>query len=173
MKITKEQLLHFDDTLVKIRDAYKGQKVVSAKFFYALKRNLDITKNEVFKIRGDLINKYTQSNSDPVAQEYEQKRQAICIDHANKKEDGSPIINEQHNYDIPQEKMEAFRAKFAELNEEYKEYITKRSEQSKEIENFLQEEIEIKLYTIPVDLLPDNEAILTIEDIESLSPMID
>lgn len=173
MKITRDQLLHFDDTLLKIREAYKGQKVVSAKFFYALKRNLDITKNEVFKVRGDLIKKYTESNADPIAKEYEQKRQALCIDYANKKEDGSPIINEQNNYDIPNDKMEDFRKKFAELNEEYKEYITKRSEQTKEIETFLQEEIEIELYKIPVNLLPENEAILTIEDIENLSPMID
>ena len=173
MSMTKEGLLRLEDTLTGIRQVYKDKKVVNAKFFYALKRNMDLIKDEVTKIRLELMNSYQTQRNDEKDSEYEKKRIELCKNHAKKDENGGPIITERGHFDIAPENMETFQKEYAELNEEYKEVMEKRKNDAEAINKMLSEPIDIKLYKIKIDMLPNNEEVLTPEDIDYLMPIIE
>jgi len=172
MSITKEGLLRLEDTLAGIRQVYKDKKVINAKFFYAIKRNLDLIKEETTKIRVELMKSYQDQRNDEKDSEYEKERLELCKIHAKKDENGGPVITPQGHFDIPQESMEAFQKEYGELNEKHKDVLEKRKTDAENINKMLTETVEVNLYKINIDMLPNNEEVLTPEDIDCLMPII-
>jgi hypothetical protein len=171
--MTKEGLLRLEDVLVGIRQTYKDKKVVNAKFFYAVKRNLDLIKEQSTAIRMELIKSYQAAKGDEKDNEYEKKRIALCEEFSNKNEEGKPVIKPTGHFDIPQEKAEEFQTKFAELNKEYQDVLDKRTKDAEAINKMLSEAIDVNLFKIHSDILPNNEGVLTPEEIDYLMPMIE
>lgn len=138
MKITKKDL----------GDLYQGllsvDNLTGVKFSYAVARNLSMLKSEMESLKKAI------SMSKEFA-EYEFKRVELAESFAVV-ENGKPkVVNGE--YEIKDE--EAFKVKFELLQHSYKEAIDGRKKQLSKLRELLKEEIEIDLYMIPQDIVPE------------------
>lgn len=138
MKITKKGL----------GDLYQGLLSVSnltgVKFSYAVARNLSMLKDEMESLKKAI------SMSKEFA-EYEFKRVELAESCAVI-EDGKPkVVNGE--YEIKDEDF--FKTELSKLQEAYKEAIDGRNKQLSELRELLKEEIEVDLYMIPQDIVPE------------------
>ena len=139
----------------------KGNYVPKLK--YALKRNKDLISKEY-----DKINESSETKIEKF-KEYEDKRIekiGIC---AARDEQGRAIQETPNTIKIREDKLEEFKVFIAALNEEYKEALEKRKKEIKDFEKSLEEEIEIEVYKISNDLIPED---LSQEQYEILFPLI-
>jgi len=143
MKLTKQQVL----------DLYNGLQAVSnlpgAKWAYAVDRNINKLQPEINSLqRAYAIN-------DEEYKEFNNKREQLAKKHA-KKEDGKPktiTLNNKREYILEDE--EAFQKEFKKLKKEYKEAVKRREEQMDEFNDILKDEIELNLYMIDPDYMPE------------------
>lgn len=138
MKITKKDL----------GDLYQGllsvDNLTGVKFSYAVARNLSMLKDEMESLKKAI------SMSKEFA-EYEFKRVELAEDCAVL-ENGKPkVVNGE--YEIRDE--EFFKTSLSKLQETYKEAIDGRKKQLSELRELLKEEIEVDLYMIPQDIVPE------------------
>lgn len=123
-------------------------KFPHVKFSYLAVRNKQVVQEEL---------KTIQESIKPAAafQEYEKKRIGLCEEFCIKDKAGKPVITANSNYaglDVNEEWKTAHEA----LLEEYKEALDERKKQMEGYAEFLKEEVELKLITIPIKMLPDS-----------------
>ncbi len=118
MKVKNSQLVDFNQLAV-------GNKKLPAKLAYAIAVNTTATRGAI--------------------ETYFEQRKKKVEEYANKDKDGTPIVKDDGNYDIPDEKMTA-------LNDELKE--------------LLEIEVEIPITTVPFKVIEKCDR----EEFESLTP---
>lgn len=143
MKITKQEAL----------DLYNGLQAVGnlpgAKWAYAVARNINILQPEINSLQK------AYAINDKKYQEFNNKREELARKHA-KKEDGKPKkINTGNKQEYILEDTKAFEKEFKKLKKEYKNAVEKREKQIEEFNEILKEKIEIDLYMINPDYIPE------------------
>ena len=139
MKITKEKAV---DLFKSLNDVGNLQGV---KFAYAVARNISLLNSEV-----DAIQKAIEAHDD--FRKYDEERVALAKKHAvkvdgkEKVEDGQYVVEDQ----------EKFETEFKELQEKHKNALDVREKQKNDFKELLKEELEIDLFTIPVEYVPEN-----------------
>ena len=129
------------------------------KFAYAIAKNTSIVKKEV-----DIIQEAIKPSKE--FQTYEEKRIQLAMDHAKKDPKGQPIIAD-NRYVI--EDQAVFDEAIKNLREENKDVIDGQKKSNEEYEEMLKEEIEIELYKIGQDLLPED---ITASQVTGIMPII-
>ena len=117
-----------------------------ARFTYAVARNLAELKVEIEAL---------QKSVEPSKQylEYDEKRVELAKKYAKKNEAGEAVLE---NRDYVLEDKEGFNAAIVILQEEYKQALEEREQQVKEYEKTLDDDIDVKLYMLSPDSLPDD-----------------
>lgn len=138
--MTNQDLINLYEGLDKVKDL-KGFK-----FAYAVVRNSNKIKTEITNLEETL--KTTEKFN-----EFETKRIELNKKYAKKDEKGEPII-EKDAYIL--ENKEEFEKEYELLKEEYKEEITKREEQNKELVKFLKEETTFELFKVKKEDVPQD-----------------
>lgn len=133
--------------------------IKSTKFNYAVIKNKKRLLEEV-----ESIEEVNAASSEFMA--YEQKRVKLCESHAKKGEDGKPLI-EQDNFVL--EDKEKFDKEFKALSEEHKEVVEARKEQTKQVQELLEQPSDVKLHKIKLEELPED---LEAATVEAILPMI-
>lgn len=147
----KKELLELHAHL-RVCQTLSGKCENITKFLYGVERNILKQESEIKALE-------KASNPSQEIQQYDQERIALCKIHANKK-DGQPIII-NNAYDLSDASgalKEEFAKAFEELKEKYKDALDKREEQMKQFDQILEEEVEIELYKIKLDNIPDDIA---------------
>jgi hypothetical protein len=137
-----------------------AKNCVGMKFRYAYSRNMKMIQEEIESFQDAL--KPTEK-----FQEFEKKANELKISHAEKINGTTQPRIENANYVMVD--LDAFMKEFNDLREEYKEDISAREEQTKNYQNFLQEEIEIEYYKILDSEVPET---ITAGQFDALSFMI-
>jgi gas vesicle protein len=157
IKLTKVEVLNISTILSNMKGNYVN------KLKYAVKRNKDLIGKEADKIRKDSEPKNVKFN------EYEDKRMAKIGECAARDESGRPVQETSNTVKIKEEKLEEFRAFIATLNEEYKEVLEERKKEIEDFQKSLEDEVEVEVYKISNDLIPED---LSQEQYEILFPLI-
>ena len=119
----------------------------TAKFSYFISKNKSLINPEI-----NVLKEIEKPSKEFL--KYEKEKLNTIIKYAVKKEDGNPlIINNQYKID----NVKGFELEHDKLKEKYKDCIKEKETKDKEIEEILNEEIEIELYKIKIDLIPDIE----------------
>ena len=154
--MTKNDLFQLLENLM----AFENQAGV--KFNYAISRNIDIVAKECDRLR-DI------AKPDSKFLEYNAKRIELLESLADKAEDGTFVMgtlpNGLSSYTLTTGKEE-FDAKILLLQEEYIDAISAQTVRSAEIDEFMQEESDLVLYTLKSEHIP---AALTPKQIRSIS----
>ena len=118
------------------------------RFAMVVSKNIDIVAKEI-KALTDAI----QAPDD--VQEYEKKRIALCVKHAEKNDSNEPSILDGKY--ILKDKN-AFDKEYQELKKANKELIDTEGERLKDVEKFLEEESEIELQMVSQNDIPNDIA---------------
>ena len=138
----KKDLFRFRDGLNAVGD-YKG-----IKFAYAVAKTLRLVDSEI----ADLQKSNTWSDE---YKEFEKQRQELVMKHAKKDDKGNPITFQSggtvkaHIDDV-----DACNAAVDELKEKHAEAVKEQEDKDKEFEKFLEEPAEVKVHTVPEDIVP-------------------
>ncbi|MDD3302229.1 MAG: hypothetical protein PHN31_01640 [Candidatus Gracilibacteria bacterium] len=151
--------------LIRIHNAITGlSNIEGSKFAYAMIKNKKLIRNELENIEGSIFD--TENYK-----EYNKLRIELCEKFCEKNQDGSCIfindINGQQSYKI--ENKKEFEKEILELQEKFKEDIEHKTNQLVEYNKLLDEEINIELFMIKSDDLPN---MLTVEQTESIFDLI-
>lgn len=169
----KNELMNLVNALKGIWRENTNNKVISAKFWYGIKKNLDKLQETVNIIFMDVQKISMAGNPEefnPREQEFQNRRQELLIKLSKKDEKGEPIlINNGRQYDL--ENQELFMEQYKVLEEEYKDVIEEYQRRESEIQKIMNEDIDVELYKINIEYLP-NEG-LTPEQINSIYPLIE
>ena len=116
------------------------------KWQYAVIKNKKLLESEI---------KLIQSLRKEVEQMkvYESERVATCVQHCEKDANNQPII-EENRYKVID--MDAFNKAMAELQEKYKEAFEEDGKIQAEFEKLLDEEVNIDLYKVKMEFVPNN-----------------
>lgn len=136
-------------------------------FAYAVFKNKQIIEQEL-KIFEDMKKDENGNPKQPHPDymNYEQERQIVCINYADKDEAGNPVVENNH-YKISD--MVSFQAEMDSVRVKYAEVISDIEKSNKDFEDFLDKESEIKLVKVAIKDLPES---ISAEDIEKLSLII-
>jgi hypothetical protein len=157
MKIAREKLF----TLASVINNLLS-KGTSVKFHYLLHKNKRVIDMEITTIQ-----EAHRSNPPEHFQEFESKRVALCEKFADKDENGKP---KRHKGDFVISDTEGFSAEMDIIKEEYPEIIEHMENSQRQFMEFLQEEVELDTYPIPLSVIPD---VITGQDIGVLYDIID
>lgn len=145
----KTQKIKRQDLVELQRGLVEAESLSGAKFTYAVARNLDILKKEM-----ESIQKVYRAGDDFM--KYEEERIEIGKKHADKNEDGSPKTIEAdgfENFDVKD--VKAFEKDLDKLQKKYKEVIATREKELADFQKFMEEDVEIDLYTVQSENIPD------------------
>lgn len=131
------------------------------KFAYAVVRIREGIKREMDRAKE--IGKMSEGY-----QEYDKARQELIQQFADKDERGKFIIA-RGEYQLSEENRKLFLEQLEELKKEHPEAIAEFDTKTKEMDDFMKEEIELNLYTIKEDYLPEN---ITVEQLDILREFI-
>lgn len=143
-KITRKELLELNNSLKKVTH------IPGVKFAYIIAKN-------IHSIEGEIRSIVKTDEAGPEYQEFENERIQLASEHSKKQDNGRPetiMINGVEEFNI--KNVPAFEKEYNKLKEKYAEVIVKREEQLKEINKFLEEEIEVELYTIKIEDVPSS-----------------
>lgn len=152
MKIKRIDLLNLE----RILESMKTKK--GTKFQYAILKNLNSIKAET-KLIEDMVKPSAR------LEEYENKRIGFCRTHADKDENGRPIVVD-NQFQFNDEGRKLFQEEVKKLYEEYKTDIDEFNKTQMEVMNF---ELEVDLHKVKVEDLP---ADLDGNDLEALKDII-
>ena len=143
-----------------IEDNYTGLD-----FGYGVLKNKKIL-NDQKEILVDLVKPTSQF------QEFELKRQEILKTHAT--DSSGNLLTEDMGgnvikYNILEANQNAFDIQFQELKEEYSTYIVEHEKKQNDYEVFLSKEVELEIFKMSKDVLPEN---LKMVHLETLLPFI-
>lgn len=152
MKKTRKELGDLYQALLSVGN------LTGVKFSYAVARNLATLKSEMESLKKSvaMTDKFD---------EYEVKRVTLAEKYSVK-EDGKPKIVD-NKYEIQDQK--SFDKDLKELQIEYKEHIDNRANQLKELEELLKEEVEVSLFMITQDMIPEA---ITSKQMADIMPII-
>lgn len=105
--------------------------------------------------------------------EYDSKRTEINKKYALKDEKGEFILIEKKgvkNYDIDPSKTEVYEKELSDLKIEYKEVLDTIENQKVLLDEYVNEEVEIKLRALPLSIVPND---ITIDQMDILSKLIE
>lgn len=121
------------------------------RFKFAIHRNLEYFKDEI-KAMAE-----TQKES-PRFEEYQQKRNQVGMEYADKDENGNPVMQlvEGTNVYVVSERKEEANGKIAELIKEYHDAIEEHKEAMNQFNELMEEEIEIDVCKISFEYLPED-----------------
>jgi hypothetical protein len=154
------------DHLYSINNVLEGMKgIYSSKLKYAIKRNKDHIKGEI-----DAITEGSKTNVKGF-EEYEAKRTEklkVCLEFDS---EGKPVIDplRPNSFKLKEDKVEEFNSFMNLLNDKHKEDINNRNKEIEEFNIFLKETVEIEVYKISNDLIPED---LDQNSYEVLFPLI-
>jgi hypothetical protein len=155
----KGDLLNLAMFLQGLMSRERGNKVLNAKFLYALKRNLELVREKVNTIHEEINNLRKEEKKDveldKSLSEFEKERQELLKANGKKDENGELILTEdKRNYVLEDPKK--FNEEYKTLEEKYKDTIDKFRKRKEILNNLLMEDINnIEFYKIKVDWLPD------------------
>lgn len=137
----------------KILELYVGLSEVShlpgAKFAYAVTRNLNKIKSEITAIQK------ADTPSEKFVK-FDEARVALAASLAKKDEKGNPlkeIVDGVNRFVI--EDMDNFEKAFDKLKVEHAQAIKDREKQISDFKEIMEQEVEVDLYMIPPEYLPD------------------
>lgn len=130
------------------------------KFAYAINRNKTILDAEVKAINEAKVEKED-------FQAYEKARIELVEAHAKKDKEGKPVIL-GNQYQIADQKK--FDKEIAKLQKEHKKSLDNRQKQIDELNNFIKEEVELELYGIKLENVPEN---ISVEKMGIITPLIE
>lgn len=165
MKSNRNNIITIFNTVKRIENVIKREKIQSFKLNYAISRNIEHLEPEVNIIRKSM---YSEKMN-----EIQLKQNELISLYCKKDDEGKFITVEQDgilNYDIMDDKMEEFKAGTDKINVEYEEDI---KSYNIKINDFLNEEVEVKVYKIKESLLLDNLKDFPIEEIVNILPIIE
>lgn len=153
------ELKDLDTKLLKAQpDKWVG---LSKRLMYALV----ITKNS---IKSEIEAVAAMEEQTPGIQEFESKRVNLAKAYAIKDANGDPIST-NNTYQIVNENISSFNDRFSELKEKYKDHLDKWEISKKEIDSKLKEKVDVNVYQVPIDLLPDT---IPMSIFEKLTPIL-
>lgn len=155
MKVKRVELMQLGNSFNAVSDL-KG-----VKFAYAILKNKKIIANELEVLQ-------TLAKPNPKFREYETKRVALCEEYCDKDEKGKPKV-EKNNY-VGLEENEKFKEELNKLQEEYKSVLDNQNKKREEYITLMQEEIEIDLYKVILDNLPED---ITPKQLESIKLIVE
>jgi len=139
-------------TLKEVLDAYNAIKDVnitaSVKFNYGLAKLKKQLEKEADTFKEAI-------KPEPKFEEYENKRNSLILDYAKRDADGKVVQINDNAVELDEDKKTEFYEKLAKLDKEYEEVIKKRKQQAEEINKLLESEIQIDLYKIKFEDLPE------------------
>lgn len=142
-------------------ELYRGLQAVGklpgAKFAYAVAKNLAAVLAEC-----QIIEKLNEPSD--AYKEYSDKRYKLALAYSDTEPDERGVVQ------VPNDRLEAFNADLAPLNDEYSEAITNRLVQESDFNTLLEEESDIVLFKIKADLLPEG---ITPEQVTAIMPIIE
>ena len=136
MKVKHRYLVGLKNVLERPDDVFEGP--VPGAIRYMVSRNYKIAKEEVDSILQEF----------PIAQEYMEyqgKRTQIFRD--------AKVETDPQFFALPEEERAEINKRLADLDEEYKDAISAEREMSAAREEFLDQELEVNLYTVKPDAL--------------------
>ena len=137
---------------------------VGVKFAYAVAKNMNMLKPEVQALEKAL-------EMSPEYKEFENKRIELVESYAKKNESGKPVFDKVKNsYDIEEGKEEVLNKEFEKLKAKNKKLFDARTKQIDEYNALLKTEIKIKLYTVPLSVVPET---ITTQQMHSIFDMIE
>jgi hypothetical protein len=128
------------------------------RFSYAVAKNIEALKPFVTAVE-------QASKPSEAYDEYEKKRIALAEKHAEKEEDGKPVI-QANSYVI--EDQDAFDSEFTKLREEHKEVLDERAKQEDDFNKLLEEPLEVSLTTVKLDEVPEDINVSLMRKINSM-----
>lgn len=153
---TREYFLTLNQRL-SFLGALKGSK-----FSFTIAKNKEVIKPIV-----DKLNKMIKMSDRFM--EFDKKRVEINEKYAERDEKGNPIMKEER-FTIPKDKKEDFQKEIEALKTEYKDAVSERETQKKELEAFLKEEITLDFKTIPLSIIPED---INVDEMEILAPLVE
>lgn len=132
----------------------EAEKFMGVKFAYAVAKNSKLVTEEIEALQKTITptKKY---------QEFENKRNNLIKEYAEKDENGNPKekiqdVNGQEYRYYTVENIPAYNEKVKELSKEYEEEIQKREDQMKDHEKILNEDCTLKFHKIILDNIPED-----------------
>jgi len=116
---------------------------IHSKFRYVASKNVKATKSEMDEIQAA----FTPPQELP---KYKQERGELFVKYK--------VKNDDEYKELPQEIKEELDKELGELDVKYKDLLKEISELDKEKNDFMDEEVEISLYKIPIDYIPNISA---------------
>lgn len=144
VKLTRRELMNIMSVLNSLNGSY------SVKMKYAIKKNKDLLKNEV-----EAVEEASQTNSKRY-KEYDEKRMKKIEEYAERENGKIKLLPDNRSVKIKEDKLDDFNAAILLLQEEYKEGIEEREKEVKEFDNFIKEEIEVEVFKISNDIIPND-----------------
>lgn len=157
IKLTRRELTKIVEVLNSLDGLY------SVKMKYAIKKNKDLLKSEV-----DAVNEALNTNSKRF-KEFEEKRMKIVAECAEKENGQFKFLPDGKSVTIKNDKIEYFTKSITVLREEYKEGLEERDNELKDFNNFIKEEVEIEVFKISNDIIPND---ISQSAYETLFPLI-
>lgn len=157
MKLTRQDIIDLNNGLHAVGN------LSGFKFAYAIARNINKLKSHMDEIR-EMHKVDLEYNS------FEKERVKIAEEHAVT-ENGKPkttMKNGTPGYIIKDQK--GFDKDLEVLKEKYKDAIEAREKQKIALEKFLKESVEVDLYTIPTEYVPDA---ITAQQMVGVLPIVD
>lgn len=157
MKIKRTEASALYDAIVSVRG-----KSGSGKWSYGMAKNFRALTPEIESIREAFA-----PTKEFLA--FERARVTLAEKLADKDENGRPIITPNQTYSLSPENAKKFEEELATLRTEHADAIAAREQQMEEMDSFMEEEIEVGLWTVDADEIPDG---LTPEEVDGIAVII-
>lgn len=142
ISVKKGEILSINRTLDGLADG-------GIRFKYFVSRNKGLLSGEVESINAAIESKI------PKFKEYLDARTEILKESIEFDDKGQPVTI-HGNYQIKKEKADEFKSKMVGLEAEYKDTLTERSKEIEEHNKFLSEQVEIEVYQVQLNDVPDS-----------------
>lgn len=158
-KLKVVQILSLWNVINKIQDE---KSKLPAKFSYALVRTKKYIEPEITSFE-----EAQKPSAEYIA--FENERVDLCKKYAKKDESGQPVVLNGAKFDMVEETLPEFDAKFLELQEKYKDAIETRNAHIAKLNEILDEEREVTIHQISESELPES---IETSVLEVILPMI-
>jgi len=153
--------------IFELRTALEELSEIRGKSFaYAVFKNKEMLDKEV-----EIINQL-KKDPHPDYINYENERQLLCIQFADKDEDNNPVLmynpNGTQSYKI--DEMEKFNEEYTNLSGKYESVLKDMEDSKKDFDEFLDKDSEVELKKVGINDLPDD---ITASFFDKIKYMID
>jgi hypothetical protein len=146
VKLTRKQIVENYKLVASRKDA-----TFSPKFSFFILRNLKFMEEEVTTI-GDL-----ETKLQTILGDYEKRRSGLAVEHADKDEDGKPVLINNNTAFKMESRAEEFAKAFEDLKTEFAGQIEEYDKLTVQLDEVLKEEIDQKVLKVSYLDIPENE----------------